>query len=241
VILFCTSQCGVFPRPGLRRFLSALFGRFDCPGARENFAQHRRLIAGTVEPTQDVLDIFARVNKDSGVTWHVWLQKRQRKKRGRQRRSDDGPPEAQSVALNSAKSGNVPSTGQGFSRGASSPKNASSDAPGMVRITLESDRVTREESKNNFIVALLNEMNPDSTYPATPMGAQIFGEWIVRVNSKKHRNGDRIIVRIGRGASAKKAEWWVKSVYHIDHFDPSVRAKEVARYLRIKMGETAAS
>ena len=101
--------------------------------------------------------------------------------------------------------------------------------------------MTREELKTNFLVRLLNEMNPGSPCEESPRSPQVFGEWIVRVNCKKHRSGDKIIVRVGRGTSAKKAEWWWTLTWLIDAFDPISEAKDVAHYLRLKMGKTGAN
>lgn len=80
-------------------------------------------------------------------------------------------------------------------------------------------------------------MNPDSIENTVlTAGTQAFGPFFVRVNSKKHKKGDKIIIRIGHGTDAKSADWWVSSVLRLDYFDPSSYAEEVARYLRLKMG-----
>lgn len=79
-------------------------------------------------------------------------------------------------------------------------------------------------------------MNPEDTAKEMiPEGDQSFGEFGVRINSKKHRNGDRVIIRIGRGITTRKAPLFVKAVLLIDYNDPGEYAEEVARYLRLKL------
>jgi hypothetical protein len=68
-----------------------------------------------------------------------------------------------------------------------------------------------------------------------PEGVQVFGKFFVRINSKKHKNGDRVIIRIERGIAAKDAELVTKSILRTDSNDPSEEALEVARYLRSKL------
>jgi hypothetical protein len=70
---------------------------------------------------------------------------------------------------------------------------------------------------------------------ASPEGVQVFGKFFVRINSKKHKTGDRVIIRIERGIAAKDAELLVKSILRTDSNDPSEEALEVARYLRSKL------
>jgi hypothetical protein len=79
-------------------------------------------------------------------------------------------------------------------------------------------------------------MGPSSAEAVPTEGALAFGNFLVRVNSKKHKNGDRIIIRIGRGPSAKSAEWFAISVLLLDGHDPSAEAEDVARYLQLKIG-----
>jgi hypothetical protein len=83
-------------------------------------------------------------------------------------------------------------------------------------------------------------MNPDDTAKeSVPEGDQIFGAFVVRINSKKHRNGDTVIIRIGRSIPARKAAQLTKTTLAIDYHDPSVCAQEVAGYLRRKFAEAA--
>lgn len=96
--------------------------------------------------------------------------------------------------------------------------------------------MTREEWKVAFTASLWNKMNPDNTTKAmTPDGDQVFGDFVVRINGKKHRNGDRVVIRIGRGITTRKAALFVKAVLLIDYNDPSEYAEEVANYLRLKL------
>lgn len=59
-----------------------------------------------------------------------------------------------------------------------------------------------------------------------------------RISSKKHRNGDRPIIRIGLGTSTGKAVLLIKGVLLTDYNDPSAYAVEVAGYLKRKIAET---
>ncbi len=90
-----------------------------------------------------------------------------------------------------------------------------------------------------FRTQLWKQMKPDDSTgaDAIPEGAQVFGKFCVRINSKKHRNGDKVIIRIERGIIAKDAELLIKSILRTDSNDPSEEASEVARYLRSKLAE----
>ena len=96
--------------------------------------------------------------------------------------------------------------------------------------------MTREEWKDAFRASLWKKMNPDDIMKEMiPEGEQVFGIFAVRINSKKHRNGDRVVIRIGRGIATRKAALFVKAVLLIDYNDPSEYAEEVANYLRLKL------
>jgi hypothetical protein len=58
-------------------------------------------------------------------------------------------------------------------------------------------------------------------------GAQTFGEFVVQVNVKKRKKGDRTIIRVGRGTTAKKAESQIKTVLLADCFDRVHRPKKL--------------
>ena len=97
-------------------------------------------------------------------------------------------------------------------------------------------RLRREEWKDAFRASLWNKMSPGgTTKEVVPEGDQVFGRFAVRINSKKHKNGDRVIIRIGRGITTRKAALFVKAVLLIDYNDPSEYAEEVANYLRLKL------
>ena len=50
--------------------------------------------------------------------------------------------------------------------------------------------MTRQEWKDEFKASLWSKMNPDSSEGVMCEGAQVFGSFFVRVNSKKHKRGD---------------------------------------------------
>lgn len=99
--------------------------------------------------------------------------------------------------------------------------------------------MTRKDWKDKFRTSLWNKMNPgDARNETLPEGDQVFGDFVVRVNSKKHRNGDRAIIRIGSGTSTRKSVLLIKGMLSTDYHDPSAYAEEVAGYLKRKIAET---